>query len=90
MSLVFKYQKSKPFLTYLNTLDLDGIKHYMYALLTAVNHLNAFGIVHRDIKPSNFLFDPESKTGLLLDFGLSELELDSNSKPKKLADNPTV
>lgn len=55
---------------------LDDIRHYMYALLKAVNHLAAHGIMHRDIKPSNFLYDPKTKTGLLIDFGLSELELD--------------
>lgn len=62
----------------------------MYTLLTAVEHLAAHGIMHRDIKPSNFLYDPASKTGLLIDFGLSELELDAQKKPKKLQDNPLV
>lgn len=58
-------------------MTVDGIKHYMYTLLTAVEHLASNGIMHRDIKPSNFLYDPASKTGLLIDFGLSELELDA-------------
>jgi cell division control protein 7 len=62
----------------------------MYSLLKAVNHLAAFGIMHRDIKPSNFLYDPNKKTGLLIDFGLSELELDKTNKPLKNADNETV
>jgi cell division control protein 7 len=90
VSLVFKYQKSKTFLVYLNSIDLIGIKYYLKALLTAVNGLAEVGIMHRDIKPSNFLYDPDTKTGLLIDFGLSELELDSNSKPKRLPDDPTV
>jgi cell division control protein 7 len=55
---------------------LDDIKHYMYQMLKAVKHLFDHGIMHRDIKPSNFLYDFKSKTGLLIDFGLSELELD--------------
>ena len=62
----------------------------MFALLTAINGLAEVGIMHRDIKPSNFLYDKESKTGLLIDFGLSELELDSNNKPKKNAEDPTI
>lgn len=48
----------------------------MFTLLSAVEHLADHGIMHRDIKPSNFLYDPASKTGLLIDFGLSEIEFD--------------
>ena len=62
----------------------------MYALLKAVSHLSNNGVIHRDIKPSNFLYDPASHTGLLIDFGLSEIEVDQNGKPKKSADNETV
>ena len=73
VSLIFPYQKSKPFLTYLLTLDMRGIKCYMFCLLQAIAELNKKGIMHRDIKPSNFLYDPDSGTGMLIDFGLSEL-----------------
>ena len=90
VSLVFKYQKSKPFLTYLTTFQLEDIKKYMYAMLRAVKHLSDYGVIHRDIKPSNFLYDPDSHTGLLIDFGLSEIEVDPNGKPKKLPENEQV
>ena len=58
-------------------MSIVEIKHYMYSMLKAVEHLANNGIVHRDIKPSNFLYDREQKSGLLIDFGLSELELNS-------------
>lgn len=90
VSLVFKYQKSKPFLTYLTTFNLEDIKRYMYAMIKAVKHLADYGVIHRDIKPSNFLYDPATHTGLLIDFGLSEIEVDTLGKPKKMADNQTV
>ena len=48
----------------------------MYALMKAVKHLSDYGVIHRDIKPSNFLYDPGTHTGLLIDFGLSEIEVD--------------
>ena len=62
----------------------------MRALLIAINGLAQAGIMHRDVKPSNFLYDPDTRTGLLIDFGLSELEQDSNNKPRKNPDDPTV
>ena len=77
MSLVFRYQKSQPFLTYLNDLDILEVKYYMYTMLKAVEHLALNGIMHRDIKPSNFLYDKTRRSGLLIDFGLSELELNN-------------
>ena len=58
--------------------------------MRAVKHLSDYGVIHRDIKPSNFLYDPSTHTGLLIDFGLSEIEVDQNGKPKKFSENPTV
>ena len=89
---MFRYQKSQPHLTYLTKLNLTEIKYYMRTLLTAVKRLQELGVMHRDIKPTNFLYDPPTKTGLLIDFGLSEIEVDSNGNPRKQAmkDNPDV
>jgi len=53
--------------------DMDSVKCYMKALLTSIAALEEVGVMHRDIKPSNFLYDKKTKTGLLIDFGLSEL-----------------
>ena len=85
VSLVFRYQKSQPHLTYLTKLELDGIKNYMRTLLTAVSHLSDLGVMHRDIKPTNFLYDPDTQTGLLIDFGLSEIEMDQFGNPSNQA-----
>lgn len=92
VSLVFRYQKSQPHLTYLTKMNLTEIKYYMRTLLTAVARLSELGVMHRDIKPTNFLYDPQSRTGLLIDFGLSEIEVDSSGNPKNQAmkDNPDV
>jgi cell division control protein 7 len=91
VSLVFKYQTSKPFLTFLKELALVEVKHYMKILLTAVEHLAEHGVMHRDIKPNNFLYDPATRTGLLIDFGLSEITINCETgRPLKLQDNEQV
>ena len=59
-------------------------------MLKAVEHLAKNGIMHRDIKPANFLYDKNTRTGLLIDFGLSELELSANGTPVKGGDDPSV
>ena len=76
VSLVFGHQKSQPFQTLLAEMTLTEVKHYMWCMLRAVEHLASHGIMHRDIKPANFLYDRDTKSGLLIDFGLSELEVD--------------
>ncbi len=90
VSLIFKYQRSTPFLVFVETISPTDVKHYLYQILLAINHLSKFGVVHRDIKPSNILWDPRSKKGILIDFGLSEIETDEANQPKKMGDNETV
>lgn len=75
---------------FVESIDMNDIKLYLFQLLSAVKHLADRGIVHRDIKPSNFLWDPKSKKGILIDFGLSEIETDENGEPIKLKDNESV
>lgn len=51
------------------------MKHYIYELLLALKELKDLGIYHRDIKPGNFLYDLENRRGLLIDFGLAEIDI---------------
>src|SRR5690349_1213772 len=54
-------------------MDPPHIKMYMLHLLQGLKDIHRRGIVHRDIKPANFLFDYESGTGVICDFGLAEV-----------------
>ena len=46
----------------------------MYELLIGLKQLKDLGIYHRDIKPGNFLYNPETKRGMIIDFGLAEID----------------
>lgn len=50
------------------------MKHYVFELLIGLKNLKDLGIYHRDIKPGNFLYNPDTKRGMIIDFGLAEID----------------
>jgi cell division control protein 7 len=90
-TLVLEYVPHTPYRTLLGYLTGDLIKSYMHGLLTAVEYIHSKKIIHRDIKPSNFLFDPETRRGCLIDFGLCEQDLHLEARqpiPEPDSDEP--
>lgn len=55
-------------------LKVEDIKHYLMELLIGLKSLKEVGIYHRDIKPGNFLYNIQKKTGIIVDFGLAEID----------------
>lgn len=43
-----------------NYLPEQRVKHYMYQLIKAIEHMHRNGIFHRDIKPENILLNGET------------------------------
>ena len=84
ISPFFKHQK---FVEYFKLMSFDKIRIYMYQLLTCIKKIHSAGIIHRDIKPENFLFNVETNECYLIDFGLAEIDIDSNYFHKINADN---
>lgn len=60
--------------TFFNTFTIEEVKHYVYELLIGLKNLKDLGIYHRDIKPGNFLYNPDTKRGMIIDFGLAEID----------------
>lgn len=74
--VVFPYFHSADFREYLCELTPIDISCYMRLLFEALAHIHDHAIIHRDIKPSNFLFSPEDKRAVLVDFGLAQVPND--------------
>lgn len=54
------------------TFLVRDMRHYFRSLFTALAFVHKHFILHRDIKPTNFLYNPERRQGVLVDFGLAE------------------
>lgn len=55
---------------------MEEVKRYLHELLKALNNLKKLGIYHRDVKPGNFLYNPDTHCGMLIDFGLAEIDIE--------------
>jgi cell division control protein 7 len=78
--LIFPYQRHTKFTDYFLKMTVLDIKKYMFNLLSCLESIHNVGIVHRDVKPDNFLYDIETHECMLIDFGLSEVDLNETNK----------
>jgi len=85
-TVVLDYIPHVPFRALLPALSGDLIRLYMRSLMRAVAYVHSMRIIHRDVKPANFLFDPTTRAGCLIDFGLCEDDLHIQSQAPPAAD----
>ncbi|KAK7757543.1 Cell division control protein 7 [Diatrype stigma] len=71
---ILPYFRHQDFRKYYPQMNVADMRIYLRSLFAALAAVHAHGIIHRDIKPTNFLYDPDKKRGVLVDFGLAERE----------------
>lgn len=71
---VLPYFRHTDFREFFREMTVPDMQIYFRSLFRALKAVHEQGILHRDIKPTNFLYEPEKRRGVLVDFGLAERE----------------
>lgn len=59
----------------------DLVAHIVEELAAGLSAAHHVGIIHRDLKPENIMFDPETRSVKLLDFGIArDAQLDASER----------
>jgi len=77
---VLPYFRHTDFRNYFRKMTIPDVQIYFRSLFRALAAVHSKNIIHRDIKPTNFLYEPDKKRGVLVDFGLAERE-GTDSRP---------
>lgn len=78
---VLPYFEHQDFRSLYKTGSKTDIRIYITQLCQALKFVHSKDIIHRDIKPTNFLYDRHRRYGVLVDFGLAEVQSFSTSNP---------
>jgi serine/threonine protein kinase len=72
--LALEWAEGEPLAEYVQRtgpMDAATVAHIMTQLGGALAAAHAVGIIHRDLKPENIMYDPQTRTPKLLDFGIA-------------------
>jgi serine/threonine-protein kinase len=72
-----------------NLLPPDKVLAIVERVAEALGYAHSMGIVHRDIKPANIMYEPESDTVKVTDFGIARITDSSKTKTGMVLGTPS-
>ena len=72
-----------------NLLPPDRVLSIVERVADALGYAHSMGIVHRDIKPANIMYEPESDTAKVTDFGIARITDSSKTKTGMVLGTPS-
>ena len=72
-----------------NLLPLPKVLSIIARVADALSYAHSLNVVHRDIKPANIMYDPESDTVKVTDFGIARITDSSKTKTGMVLGTPS-
>ncbi len=69
-------------------MDLGDVLQLVHDCALALDYAHAQQVVHRDIKPSNIMYDPDTKTAKITDFGIARITDSSKTRTGTVLGTP--
>jgi len=90
--IAMEFLKGKDLVPYTkqpNLLPPDKVLYIIERVADALGYAHTMGIVHRDIKPANIMYEPESDTVKVTDFGIARITDSSKTKTGMVLGTPS-
>jgi serine/threonine-protein kinase len=90
--IAMEFLKGKDLMPYTkqpNLLPPERVLSIVERVADALGYAHSMGIVHRDIKPANIMYEPESDTVKVTDFGIARITDSSRTKTGMVLGTPS-
>jgi CHASE2 domain-containing sensor protein len=90
--IAMEFLKGKDLVPYTrnpNLLPPDKVLYIVERVADALGYAHTMGVVHRDIKPANIMYEPESDTAKVTDFGIARITDSSRTKTGMVLGTPS-
>jgi eukaryotic-like serine/threonine-protein kinase len=90
--IAMEFLKGKDLVPYTknpNLLPPDKVLSIVERVSDALGYAHTMGVVHRDIKPANIMYEPESDTAKVTDFGIARITDSSRTKTGMVLGTPS-